>query len=89
MLGGIEAKILMQEIVGASLTCRLTGEHTHGREVGWCFNNSGDDIGAAIIRTDRALACPRYDRRYVELERPDAVARLPRAPYCRDVSQAH
>jgi endonuclease YncB( thermonuclease family) len=83
MPGGIEAKILMQEIVGASLTCQLTGEHTHGREVGWCHNNSGDDIGAAIVRAGRALACPRFDSRYVVMEQPDAIARLSRASYCR------
>src|SRR5262245_26005445 len=54
--GGPEAKSAMQEIVGASLTCQLTGERTHGREVGWCYNNSGNDIGAAIILAGRALA---------------------------------
>jgi endonuclease YncB( thermonuclease family) len=81
--GGIEAKILMQKIVGTSLTCRLTGEHTFNREVGWCYTVNGRDVGAEIIRAGRALACPRYDSRYVELEQPDAIARLRRAPYCR------
>jgi hypothetical protein len=28
------------------------------------------------------LACPRYDRRYIKFEQPEAVKRQPRAPYC-------
>jgi endonuclease YncB( thermonuclease family) len=80
---GIEAKLALQGIIGPSLTCQLTGERTHDREVGWCYNNFGSDIGAAIILAGKALACPHYDRRYVALEQPDAIARLPRASYCR------
>jgi hypothetical protein len=80
---GIEAKLALQGIIGPSLTCQLTGERTHDREVGWCYNIFGSDIGAAIILAGKALACPHYDRRYVALEQPDAIARLPRASYCR------
>jgi endonuclease YncB( thermonuclease family) len=79
---GIEAKLKMQEIAGTWLTCRVTGEKTYNREVGWCDNASGQDIGAEIILAGRALACPHYDRRYVRLEQPEAVGRLHRAPYC-------
>jgi hypothetical protein len=58
-------------------------ERTHGREVGWCYNSAGSDIGAAIVLAGKALACPHFDRRYVALEQPEAIARLSRAPYCR------
>ena len=75
--------LALQGIIGPSLTCQLTGERTHDREVGWCYNNFGSDIGAAIILAGKALACPHYDRRYVALEQTDAIARLPRASYCR------
>src|SRR5262249_40081213 len=81
---GIEAKLALQEIIGSSsLACAFTGERTHGREVGWCYDNFGRDIGAELILAGKALACPHYDRRYVVLEQPDAIARLPRASYCR------
>src|SRR5262245_6708761 len=41
---GEEARRVMIGIVGnASLTCRLTGEKTYSREVGWCVTAGGVD----------------------------------------------
>ena len=65
----------MIEIVGGSdLTCRLTGEKTHKREVGYCTTAEGVDINRAIIEQGVALACPRFDRRYLPYEQADALA---------------
>ena len=56
----------MIDIIGNSeLTCRLTGERTHRREVGYCVTADGVDIGQAIIAAGAALACPRFDPRYL------------------------
>jgi endonuclease YncB( thermonuclease family) len=71
------------EIVGSSeLSCTLTGEKTWKREVGYCFTAAGVDINRAIIEQGAALACPRYDTRYVKFETATAVAVQPRATYC-------
>jgi endonuclease YncB( thermonuclease family) len=59
----------MIRIVTGNLTCRLTtGEKTHRREVGYCFTADGVDINQAIIAQGAALACPRFDARYVQFE---------------------
>ena len=80
---GRAAKVVMETIVnGGPLTCTLTGEKTWKREVGFCFTADGTDINREIIVQGAALACPRYDARYVEFEQPDAVATQQRAPYC-------
>ena len=57
-------------IVGNWLRCELTGERTRGREVGYCMNAAGQDIGEVLISTGMALSCPRFDRgrRYWEFE---------------------
>jgi hypothetical protein len=69
----------MEAIVNGLLTCVLTGEHTWKREVGFCTTAAGVDINQAIIAQDAALACPRYDVRYVPFEQAAALAALPRA----------
>ena len=79
---GPEATRGMQAVVGSWLRCELTGEKTHNREVGYCVNAKGEDIGEAIIKQGFALACPRYSDRYVKFEQRDTIARLPRATYC-------
>ena len=79
---GPEATRGMQAVVGSWLRCELTGEKTHNREVGYCVNGKGEDIGEAIIKQGFALACPRYSDRYVKFEQRDTIARLPRATYC-------
>jgi endonuclease YncB( thermonuclease family) len=65
-----------------SLTCRLTGEKTWSREVGYCTTSAGIDINQAIIQSGAALACPRYDDRYVRFEQASALAAQPRSSYC-------
>ena len=64
------------------LTCRLTGEKTYRREVGYCATANGIDINRAIIAQGAALACPRYDDRYVPFEQAAALAAQPRSSYC-------
>ena len=82
--GGPKAALAMHAITGNWLSCELTGETTHGRQVGYCFNAAGKDIAEAIISSGLALSCPRYDidQRYLKFERPEAVQRQPRASYC-------
>jgi endonuclease YncB( thermonuclease family) len=79
---GEAARRVMVGIAGNSLTCRLTGEHTYSREVGYCATAAGIDIGQAIITSDAALACPRYDDRFVRFEQAEAVVVQPRAACC-------
>jgi endonuclease YncB( thermonuclease family) len=79
---GEEARRVMIRIVTGWLTCQLTGEKTYNREVGYCFTRDGTDINQAIIASGAALACPRYDTRYMPYERADALAVQRRAPYC-------
>jgi endonuclease YncB( thermonuclease family) len=79
---GENARRVMAMLVTGSLTCRLTGEKTYGREVGYCTTANGIDINQAIIASGAALACPRYDDRYMRYERADALAAQPRSSYC-------
>jgi endonuclease YncB( thermonuclease family) len=79
---GENARRAMIALVTGTLTCRLTGEKTHGREVGYCFTSDGTDINRAIIAQGVALACPRYDDRYVRYEQAAALAAQPRSSYC-------
>ena len=72
----------MLDIVTSNLTCRLTGEKTWHREVGYCVTSEGVDINQAIIERGYALACPRYDARYVRFEQPEAIAAQTRASFC-------
>jgi endonuclease YncB( thermonuclease family) len=79
---GEDARRVMDRLVTGRLTCRLTGEKTHGREVGYCATADGTDINRAIIAQGAALACPRYDDRYVPFEQATALAAQPRSSYC-------
>ena len=79
---GENARPVMIRIVTSDLTCHLTGEKTYGREVGYCTTANGIDINQAIIAQGAALACPRYDTRYVPFEQADALAAQPRSSYC-------
>ena len=64
----------MVDIIGDSeLTCRLTGERTWRREVGYCTTADGIDINRAIIEQGAALSCPRFDPRYLPFEQPAAL----------------
>jgi len=80
--GGLEAKRAMTAIAGSWLKCELTGEKTHGRDVGFCTNAKGEDIAERIISAGYALACPHYSVRYVRFEIPAQLQRQRRAPYC-------
>jgi endonuclease YncB( thermonuclease family) len=80
---GDEATEVMRGIInGSALTCHLTGERTHRREVGYCTTAAGVDINREIIAMGLALACPRYDARYMADEQAAALAVQPRASYC-------
>jgi endonuclease YncB( thermonuclease family) len=79
---GENARRVMVTLVTESLTCRLTGEKTYDREVGYCTTADGTDINRAIIAKGAALACPRYDDRYVPFEQAAALAAQPRSSYC-------
>jgi endonuclease YncB( thermonuclease family) len=72
----------MVALVTSELTCRLTGEKTWGREVGYCVTADGIDINRAVIASGAALACPRFDDRYVPFEQAAALAAQPRSSYC-------
>jgi endonuclease YncB( thermonuclease family) len=78
---GEDARRVMDRLVTGPLTCRLTGEKTHGREVGYCATADGTDINRAIIAQGAALACPRYDDRYVPFEQAAALTAQPRSSY--------
>ncbi|WP_439395184.1 thermonuclease family protein [Bradyrhizobium sp. PMVTL-01] len=79
---GENARRAMVALVTGTLTCRLTGEKTYGREVGYCTTAEGTDINRAIIAQGAALACPRYDTRYLPFEQEAALAAQPRSFYC-------
>ncbi|MBA4037434.1 MAG: nuclease [Bradyrhizobium sp.] len=80
---GKAAKIIMQTIVGGSdLTCHLTGEKTRRREVGYCVTAGGTDINREIIAQGAALACPRFDARYLPFEQAEQQEVQARAAYC-------
>ena len=72
----------MATLVTGELTCRLTGEKTHRREVGYCTTADGVDINQAIIAQGAALACPRFDDRHLPFEQAAALAAQPRSSYC-------
>ncbi len=79
---GEKARQAMLGIVTGDLTCRLTGERTWHREVGYCYTTDGTDINQAVIAQGAALACPRYDTRYTPFEQAAALAAQPRSSYC-------
>ena len=79
---GEAARLAMIKIAGTHLSCDLTGEKTHRREVGFCFNNDGDDISEKLIAEGMALACPPILDSYIEVETAEARAAQIRATYC-------
>jgi endonuclease YncB( thermonuclease family) len=80
--GEAARRAMIALVAGGTLTCKLTGEKTWGREVGYCFTSDGVDINRAIIESGAALACPRYSERYTRYEQATALAAQPRAVYC-------
>lgn len=53
------------------VSCSLTGEKTHDREVGRCSLPDGRDIGAVLISQGQCGRCERYDPQgaYIEPQR--------------------
>jgi endonuclease YncB( thermonuclease family) len=78
-LGDAATAAMIKIVNGSDLRCALTGEKTHKRDVGYCFTADGVDINRAIIEQGFALACPRYDARYVKYEKASEQVR---ASYC-------
>lgn len=83
---GDAATSRLRTIIGRQhLTCRLSGQQTHDREVGRCFLPSGQDIAEVLIQEGLCGRCARYDRRghYVAAERAAGryAGRMP--GYCR------
>ena len=81
--GGAEATAALRQVIaGQVVRCGVTGEQTHGREVGTCWIGA-QDIAAAVVAAGRARDCPRFSAgRYAAVERPQAAA-LPLPGYCR------
>jgi endonuclease YncB( thermonuclease family) len=82
VLGEFARLVLITIVDGGELRCDLTGEKTRRRAVGYCFTAAGVDINRAIIERGAALACPRYDVRYLLFERAAALAVQSRSSYC-------
>jgi endonuclease YncB( thermonuclease family) len=58
--GGIGAAAFFGRLVeGQVVVCDLTGERTHGREVGIC-SREGRDTGAALIEAGLSRDCPQF-----------------------------
>lgn len=55
---------------GSRIECRLTGERSHDRAVGWCALADGRDLGETLIAQGLCGRCARYDplRRYAEAQ---------------------
>jgi endonuclease YncB( thermonuclease family) len=79
---------MLNMFAGSQLSCHLTGEKFHGMEVGTCTIPDGTDIAEVLVRQGWALACPRYDDRYVKFEEEGKRSELgkflqqPRSSYC-------
>jgi len=80
---------MMALVLRKTVTCKLTGEQSHDREIGVCYLD-GKDIGETIIEAGFARDCPRFSGgKYRQAEenakaRGDdlsAVYALP--PYCK------
>lgn len=58
-------------VAGQTLSCRLTGEHSYDRAIGWCNLSDGRDIGTILIARGVCGRCDRYDpfRKYAAVER--------------------
>ena len=72
-------------IEGHTVTCELTGEETHDREGGYCWEGNRHlirELGTRIVASGFALACPRYSTRYLPFETAEAKANQARASDC-------
>ena len=83
---GEAAAAFMRDLVrGQTVTCDLTGEVTHDRQVGHCaLATDGYDLGALLIEAGMAGRCARYDPdglyRAIQQEAGPYVGLMPK--YC-------
>lgn len=80
-LGDEAAAVMRHMVLGSYVTCRLTGETTYDREVGWCSGPSTGDLGEFLMVRGLAGRCAAYDPqgRYAGL---DGAYRGPVPGYC-------
>lgn len=82
--GGRAGKTWMQRNYhGKPLTCTLNGDRTHDRWVGICLDQSGTDIGAAVISAGYARDCPRFSGGRYRTYETAASRALPKKNYCK------
>lgn len=80
--GPAAAALMKQQVHGKVVRCDLTGERSHDRAIGICFQ-AGADIAEALIRVGLGRDCPRFSGgRYAALETVEG-RRLPLPKYCR------
>lgn len=66
--GRKQATEVLRRLIGnRQVTCKLTGETTRGRGVGYC-EAGGKDLQEEFVRGGYVMACPKYTTRYVEFE---------------------
>ncbi len=82
--GGREGKRWMTKLIlRKPVKCWLTGEKTHDRWVGQCFDASENDLAALAVASGLARDCPRFSGgRYRQFETAES-RRLPSKSYCR------
>ena len=72
---GENARRVMATLVTGQLTCRLTGEKTYGRDVGYCTTADGTDINQAIMRPGGCVGVPQIRRPLHEVRDGGRVGR--------------
>ena len=60
-LGESATRAISGLVRGQEISCGLTGEKTHDREVGRCQLPDGRDIGAVLISQGQCGRCDRFD----------------------------
>ena len=82
--GGREGKRWMTRLIlRKPVKCWLTGEKTHDRWVGQCFDAAENDIAALAVGAGLARDCPKFSGgRYRQFETEES-RRLPIKSYCR------
>jgi endonuclease YncB( thermonuclease family) len=80
-LGDEASAAVRHVLMDTYVVCRLTGETTYDREVGWCSGASIGDLGAWLMAHGLAGRCAAYDEAgdYLGL---DATYRGPVPSYC-------
>lgn len=83
-LGDRAGRVVRGRVLGATLSCTLTGETSHDRVVGWCQLPDGTDLGAWLIEQGLCGRCPRFDplRKYAAVQRRAGPYRGSMPGYC-------